>query len=68
MTANREIPAGVPARVAALSEPLAIHEPDRYLSAALFVHLNALVVVINGDRELFLRAVLSDHVLIQVFF
>ncbi len=38
-----------------------------HLGAALLVHLNALVVVINGDGELLLGGVLPDHVLIEIF-
>ena len=38
-----------------------------HLGAALLVHLDALVVVVNRDRELLLRAVLTDYVLVKIF-
>ena len=38
-----------------------------HLAGALLVHLDALVVVVDGHRQLLLGGVLADHVLIQVF-
>ena len=35
------------------------------LAGALAVHVDALVVVVNGHRELLLRPLLADHVLVQ---
>ena len=39
-----------------------------HFAAALLIHLDALVVVVNRDRQLLLGGVLADHVLIQVLF
>ena len=38
-----------------------------HFAGALLVHLNALVVVVDGYGELLLGGVLTDHVLIQIF-
>ena len=38
------------------------------VAAPLLVHLDSLVVIVNGHREFLLCGVLTNHVLIQVFF
>ena len=39
-----------------------------HFGAALLVHLDALVVVVNRDRQLLFGGVLTNHVLIKIFF
>ena len=39
-----------------------------HFGAALLVHLDALVVVVDGDRQFLLGGFLTDHVLVQILF
>ena len=41
---------------------------ELHFGAALLVHLDALVVVVDSDGELLFGGVLADHVLIKIFF
>ena len=38
-----------------------------HFAAALLVHLDALVVVVDGHRQFLLRGILTDDILVQIF-